>query len=430
MTNLNHNCPADISTRVSGTTVTVHFTEPTAARWNYVLLLASGASAWVPGGCGSSCMASSSEQPAGSSYSLAISHGVNGWGQWSDFSPYTVGGGAIVGVVEGFYWSNAHAVHGVSGQYTHAQRRRLLRVLQDRGLQAFVYAPQTADTISPWPAVDSREWRATADLARSLGVRLVYGLRPGWVDGTTPSRVQDKLDELIAAGVGEYVLAWDDTAGAGTLDQMQAQGDLIMTHLSNYRSSECALLAIVPAAYHAKTDTHVPAGHNTTWESQLLLLDGGVDTRIPFVLAGPSVTPLAVSVPDSFPRLSSGRPFILWDNWCAVDTSTRIPWALPRNRDPALFRAPFGGVLLNLAFPPERVIHAIFALALHGAVDAATEEQAAAYWAGFLAHDRFITDARRPAVQAALLAAIRDDKFYSSIGELTAAVPALEGVFL
>lgn len=52
-----------------------------------------------------------------------------------------------------------------------------------------------------------------------------------------------------------------------------------------------------------------------------------------------------------FPPLN--RVMIFWDNWMAVDSLTRFPRNLPRNRNYKLFdlKYPYG-YMLNLCFPP------------------------------------------------------------------------------
>lgn len=57
-----------------------------------------------------------------------------------------------------------------------------------------------------------------------------------------------------------------------------------------------------------------------------------------------------------FPPLK--RRMIFWDNWMAVDSLDRLPRSLPRDRSVKLFSAPYG-YMLNLCFPPQRIIHGI-----------------------------------------------------------------------
>lgn len=83
------------------------------------------------------------------------------------------------------------------------------------------------------------------------------------------------------------------------------------------------------------------------------------DDSIPFILCSKDgINPSAFEPTTDFPPLN--RRMIFWDNWMAVDSLERFPRNLPRKRSPKLFNDNYPyGYMLNLCFPPERIIHGV-----------------------------------------------------------------------
>lgn len=101
----------------------------------------------------------------------------------------------------------------------------------------------------------------------------------------------------------------------------------------------------MPGAYYSEDGTM------NTWMKGLSIIND-VDPSIPFILCSKNgINPSAFDPSTDFPPLD--RNMYFWDNWMAVDSLTRLPRNLPRNRSYKLFNPNFRfGYILNLCFPP------------------------------------------------------------------------------
>lgn len=113
--------------------------------------------------------------------------------------------------------------------------------------------------------------------------------------------------------------------------------------------------AVIPGAYFSED------GDMQKWMAGLSIINDA-DPSIPFILTSKyGYNPSSMNPQTDFPPLN--RVMIFWDNWMAVDSLDRFPRNLPRKRDSKLFDSKYPyGYMLNLCFPPERIIHGIKAL--------------------------------------------------------------------
>jgi len=331
------------------------------------------------------------------------------------------------GVVEGFYWTSAHAVRGHFGAYSTDQRLQALEFLAASHLGDYVYAPQSVDLLAPFSALEQQDWARTFATAQTLGIRLTYGIRPMSLDDAAADKVRAKVSELASLGCSAYALCFDDVPGGATAAQVALQVALA----SSLQQAHPALeLAFLPGSYY---------GTRADQEKALAQLDAGLDAKVPMFLAGTAVVPGSVRLTD-FPTLPSGRGIVVYDNWAAVDTNTRLPWSLGRGDGlPAeLFEdGDAWGYVLNLCFPLERCIHQIArvdqlrANPLGAPAPSSTSaiHPAASTWAAWLVANGFASAEAENAIQADLEDAIAEDKYFASMDELETAHTSLRGVF-
>ncbi|EGG23179.1 hyaluronidase [Cavenderia fasciculata] len=330
-----------------------------------------------------------------------------------------------VGVVEGFYWPTGDAVNGQSGSYSATQRNQLIQLLASNGLGVYWYAAQPpVDTMALWSAAELAQWTKTQSFATQVGVKLVYGLRPGWL-GTDYSAIVTRLTQIQSAGIRFYSLNFDDAEGVQTSQQQTREVQLVSylnTTLPNMK-----LWGLTPSYYYQETT-------RTAWNTNLQTIDG-IASTVPMIFTGETITPSTFSSAQ-FPTLSSGRSKVFWDNWIAVDTSARIPWGMISGRTQNnIFTSPYG-YILNLAYPLERVVHHIYCLGKLSAaagssptLPSCSVPQAAAYWASWLSYNGFLHSSTQTVatVTSGLSTAISADAYYTNIAQFESANPSLSG---
>ncbi|CAF3096525.1 unnamed protein product [Rotaria sp. Silwood2] len=299
-------------------------------------------------------------------------------------SPGTV----INGLIEGFYWSNSDAVQGQANFYSKQQRDNLIS-LMGNGLNYYIFCPhETANdafTMTLWNAQQILEWSDT--ISKASNISIVFGLRPGWIDNvqTSLQKIQLKLKQLASVGIRYYILCWDDSPGAGTNAQMKLQRDLIKALVNQVTNIE--LIGIIPAYY---SRSQISSSTNIDWGKQLVILNE-IPSSIRFFVTGSEVNPSSIQISD-IPSLNN-RQFIFFDNWIAVDSNSRVTMTWPPNRDPNIYHASksISGSVLNLAFPPQRIIHQIYALKqrINNQYANIQADLAAGYWAKYLVAKNF-----------------------------------------
>jgi hypothetical protein len=274
-----------------------------------------------------------------------------------------------------------------------------------------------------WNVTELAAWNVTSTVARLKGIKLVMGLRPGFIDSLPSTRqiINTRIAQFLQVGIHDVVFAFDDVPGAGTLEQMQRQRDLVN---ATVEAAAIDVWGVVPAAYYGNADVQVPDTLPVTWSNKLAIMEQ-IPEGVRFLLAGQDVNPLSFEMTE-WPSLP-GRELIFWDNDAAVDTSTRLPWGLPRNRDPRLFSQK--QYILNLAFPPERVVHQVAAILLLESNTSANIKFVSKVWGAFLVEHGLITSRAQAQVEHDLAAAITADQHFDSIPELVAAYPSFKGVW-
>ncbi|CAF1007413.1 unnamed protein product [Adineta steineri] len=265
----------------------------------------------------------------------------------------------INGLIEGFYWSASNAVNGEYDFFTKRQRDQLIASMNYE-INYYFHCPQDREddqfTMKLWNAQKTADWSDT--VSKASNVSIVIGLRPRWI-GTVQNSLESirlKLTQLASIGIRYYILCWDDTPGAGTIAQMTLQKDLIDALVRQVTNIE--LIGIIPA-YYARSQ--ISDATNIAWANQLSILNQ-IPSHIRFFVTGATIVPSSIRISD-IPSLVN-RQFIFFDNWIAVDSNSKVTMTWPPNRDPAIYKAnqSVSGSVLNLAYPPERIIHQIYAL--------------------------------------------------------------------
>ncbi|KAN0029321.1 hypothetical protein ACTFIV_011210 [Dictyostelium citrinum] len=327
-----------------------------------------------------------------------------------------------VGVVEGYYWTQADAVNGQYGSYSFSDRQKLIQMMADNNLGVYWYSPQTVDVNALWNTQQLNEWTTISALGNSLNVKIVFGIRPGWLDTAVFPTILARLQQIASSGITYYTINFDDAEGVDTTSQQQKEVQLINYLQTNLPSM--TLYSVLPFAYYQDMFTS-----KTKWQTALATINQ-VSSTIPFVFTGKEIAPSTMQT-SQFPTLSPSRPYKFFDNWIAGDTKDRISWGMIDGRvDSVIFTSQYG-YFLNLAFPLERVPHHIYCLGLLATGSTSCSVSASAnYWANYLNSNGFIHNGKTVSqVATSLTNAINQDNYYDSIADLEAAFPNLSTIF-
>jgi len=257
------------------------------------------------------------------------------------------------GVIEGFY----------GPPYTFAQRLSMVRFLADAGLNTYVYAPKL-DPLhrehwpDPYPAEFLAHFGELATLGRSIGVRFVYALSPGL--SLSPSqgdtaRVQAKLGTLLAAGVRDFCLLFDDISADGEGADPEVQVALVNDTLAYLRAQapDTTLLFIsnlyAGTADELATDTSPFRALFPIGSSEYYRAYERIDPAVPIMWTGARVFSDRVTADAARAfRDFAGRSAVLWDNYPVNDVLFTQEFYLGPyvGREPGIDRA-LTGVLLN-----------------------------------------------------------------------------------
>lgn len=332
----------------------------------------------------------------------------------------------INGLIEGFYWSAANAVHGEYDLYTKEQRDQLIASMNE-GINYYFHCPQDSEenpfTMTLWNTQKTADWADT--VSKASNVSIVMGLRPRWIDTveTTLNLIKLKLTQLASINIPYYILCWDDVPGAGTTAQMILQRDLIDALVQEVTNIE--LIGIIPA-YYARSQTYNDT--SLAWADQLSILNQ-IPNDIRFFVTGSTVVPSSIQISD-IPSLIN-RQFIFFDNWIAVDSNSRVTMTWPPNRDPNIYNSSqsISGSVLNLAFPPERIIHQIYALKqrINNTYSNINSYLAAEFWATYLIENDFYETNSSQQLKDNLQSLIDDG--YETNSEIIQYYPFLQTIF-
>jgi len=262
------------------------------------------------------------------------------------------------GVVEGFYWKKEDTHNGQYGEYTHAQRRKLLMFMAAKGLNVYVYDPKVVRdkptgrqerAIELLKDESLKEWRETFKLAKALKIEFIWGITSPNLNSDTIKKVELVIRQLIHPenGADGIAFLFDDTT---TLREI--------THQAKFVHDLCVVFPSRIKAYCAPCYS----GEPRNLEQQLQEVDRTIPKEVPFVFTGKAVWNKSIKQEDL--PIFENRKIVLWDNWIAGDSLelaklTVIP---PLDRESQLLKQ-IGGYWLNLAFPLERVIPAVSSIA-------------------------------------------------------------------
>lgn len=263
------------------------------------------------------------------------------------------------GVVEGFYWEQKDHYRSQYGEYTHEQRRELLRFMQKKKLTVYAYDPKRSMHISgegaryirsTTPIRDSGQWRSTFQEAKACGIDFIWGICCSSKDDVSGTR--KLIDQLIELGASGVSLQYDDTLRKGGRKdrdciQRKVQEILPVIHdlLKSYPTfirgicppcdkGEPSFLTSVLNEFHEKIQRNdIPFIFTVEWDAHQ---NRDISRRL-------------------LPRFKD-RKIIFWDNWIgadSLDTSKYKPLPPPNRRSDLL--ADISSYWMNLCFPVERM---------------------------------------------------------------------------
>jgi hypothetical protein len=206
----------------------------------------------------------------------------------------------------------------------------------------FVYAPKDdAKHRERWADLyDDGELAGFERLASVEGVRLGFAISPGLtIDGDDAgdrARLAAKVDQVLAAGAVNVVLALDDIPfGGGPQGEVHAR---LTTWLRDHLGDRAGL-ALIPTEYVGlRPSPHLDA------------LAAGVPADVPIGWTGRAVVNDAITVAEAHARADAlgGRPPLLWDNYPVNDAVMHTDLFVgPLRGREAELPAALGGYLAN-----------------------------------------------------------------------------------
>lgn len=201
----------------------------------------------------------------------------------------------------------------------------------DRGMTHYVYAPKDdplhrARWRDPYPDEDLDGF---ADLVAAGTLRVTFAVSPGLSIDESSDRdraaLAAKIDQVVATGVGDVVLALDDIP---TSPGQGARHGRLTAWLADHLAGR-AELAVVPTDYTSCRPT--PYLHEFA---------SACPAGIPVAWTGPRVVCDTITAEDAERRAAAlgGRPPLVWDNYPVNDLlmQDRLFLGPLRGRDPGL----------------------------------------------------------------------------------------------
>ncbi|PRP79369.1 hypothetical protein PROFUN_12919 [Planoprotostelium fungivorum] len=293
---------------------------------------------------------------------------------------------AFNGLIEGYNWQQSQSIGGEYDQYTYQMRDSLIEYVGKKTtLRAYIYSPQDSEespfTLTPWSPDAKSNWCNTITKANNVGVKVIMGIHPRYIDDytTTLNAVKAKLNDFSACGIDRFIMSFDDVAGAGTTGQQQQQAKLA-TAVNGYKSIK--LVGIVPASYSRSISG---TSDNNSWGQSMSSLLSKLNSSISIIVTGTDIVPSKITAND-YPHYGPTRQTLFFDNWIATDSRDRITTSQAPQRAPAIYNESptILGTVLNLAFPPERVIHQVYAMDVRSRNGSYASAAAAAAWTDYL----------------------------------------------
>ncbi|MCE5318082.1 MAG: beta-N-acetylglucosaminidase domain-containing protein, partial [Parachlamydia sp.] len=263
------------------------------------------------------------------------------------------------GVVEGFYWKPADNYHSQYGEYTHEQRRELLRFMQKKKLGVYAYDPKRSMHIpgqearkirSTTPLRDSGQWRSTFQVAKACGIDFIWGICCSTQDEVNGTRkLIDQLMELGASGVS---LQYDDTL----LKEERKDRACIQRKIQEILPVIQELIKFYPTFIQGICPP-CDKGEPSFLESVLNEFHEKIPRRdIPFIFTVEWEAHWNHDISRKLLPRFKDRKLIFWDNWIAADSQNEgkcKPLPPPNRRHDLL--ADIASYWLNLCFPVERM---------------------------------------------------------------------------
>ena len=237
----------------------------------------------------------------------------------------------LSGVVEGFYGT----------PWSLSATQAVLGVMQQAGMNAFVYAPK-ADPYarSKWnvlyPSSNLSQLSGMVQAAQSRHITFVYSLSPGlsivYSNPTDRAELLAKIQQIEGIGVHTFMLSFDDTPA--TLSSPadiaaypnglgEAQSSLTNWLLGKLGPSHVRLL-FTPTEYYGLTN-------GPYWEALHQYLAPGIDV----LWTGPNVLSSSITSTEAETFAHDvGHPVMVWDNYPVNDYTYQIQHA------PRLFLGP------------------------------------------------------------------------------------------
>ncbi len=288
-----------------------------------------------------------------------------------------------IGIVEGFYWTEADAVAGRWGEYDARERMDLFAFMRSWSYTTYVYDPKCLrgpGREDPASLAPGSIWATTLSEAKRCGVEFIWGVAPERSEAFVPGlgRLLAFAERLVDLGAG-IALLFDDVPGGAT--RLEAEQQAVLACEIERRFPGC-VRGFCPGPYHGSSP-HAP--------EIIPLLDAALPRETALFWTGREVWNAQIG-PGDLPRLLSGRRVWLWDNWMASDTSAphRLVLLPPQGRSQDLYHA-LDGYFLNPVFPLDRVVPVLAGAGIqiaHPGIDAAKARACMAEtWAAWLVAD-------------------------------------------
>ena len=245
---------------------------------------------------------------------------------------------AVRGVVEGFYGT----------PWNHDARLEVIEFLARRGMNAYAYAPkddtrQRTEWRTPYPAAELTALTELAGHAAAHGVRFGFAISPGldiaYESATDRAALLSKLVPMRAAGVGWFLLLFDDIPMQRALAPRQADlAAWLLEELGDAALTVCPTeyVGTHPSPYLTELGVNLPAAIDVMW-------------------TGPTVCSEVIHEEHAlgWAKALGERHVILWDNYPVNDAlMTHALHLGPYTGRDAALADRLGGVLCNPMIQP------------------------------------------------------------------------------
>jgi len=287
----------------------------------------------------------------------------------------------LTGVIEGFY----------GRPWTGPQRERLLGWMQDWQMHTYLYAPKDdlyhrARWREPYPQAEAAALSALNAAATERGVHFVYALAPGldfdWASEADRAALSAKFDSLVAAGLRDFALLFDDIPNqpdraAQAAEQVET-AHFVRAQLRAQGTE--GLFLFCPTEYCGEMAT--PSVTASPYLHELARLESGIE----ILWTGPLIVSPQISA-ESVRELAGviGRKPLIWDNLHVSDYTIHRLHLGPYGGRPLSLRGEVSGILSNPNTPFEPNFPGLHSLADYAAAQddwsaEASGERALAAW--------------------------------------------------